>query len=178
VTDRFPRPDPAEYGAWYRSYVELVPDGDILERLERQMTTTRALLAAVPREREDARYAPGKWSVREVVGHLADTEWVFLYRALTMARGDAGPLPGMDHELWGRTSNAHERPLSELAEDWAAVRAAGLRLFRSLDGEAARRSGVASEKPFTVRSFPWILAGHELHHVERLQDDYGLAAAP
>lgn len=171
------RPDPAEYGAWYRGYVNRVPDGDVLETLERQMEETQELLAGLSPEAEGHRYAPGKWSVREVVGHCWDTEWVFLYRALAMARGDAGPLPGMDQEAWARGSNAPRLPLARLLEGWSALRTAGLRLFRSMDAEAAARSGVASDNPFTVRAFPWIIAGHELHHRDRLRLDYGLGGA-
>jgi hypothetical protein len=169
---RLPRPHPSEYAAYYRRYVDRVPDGGIIETLERQMEESRSLLASVPPEKERFRYAPGKWSIREVVGHVTDTEWVMLYRALSMARGDAAALPGMDQEVWAKNSIAHERSLDELVAGWSAVRMAGVHLLRSLDAGAGARKGSASGKRFTVRTFPWIIAGHELHHMERLREDY------
>ena len=169
---RLPRPEPSEHAAYYRRYVDLVPDGDILKRLEAQIEESRALLAAIPPERERHRYAPGKWSIRELVGHVADTEWVFLYRALSMARGDSAVLPGMDQEVWSDMSNAHELPLADIVEGWAAVRRAGVLMLRSLDAGAGARKGTASGNPFTVRTFPWIIAGHELWHMSRLREDY------
>lgn len=169
---RLPRPRPSEYAEYYRGYVDLVPDGDILEILAAQMGESRALLSGVPPERERHRYAPGKWSVREVVGHVWDTEWVFLYRALSMGRGDETSLPGMDQDVWAAGSGAHEHPLAELASGWAALRAAGIAMLGTLDAEAGARSGRASDNPFTVRSFAWIIAGHERHHMARLRADY------
>ncbi len=169
---RLPRPDASEHAPFYRGYVDRVPDGDILRTLEAQLDESRALLSGLSPEMEEHRYAPGKWSVREVVGHLVDTEWVFFYRALSMARKDPAPLPGMDEAAWAESSGAHERPLSELLEAWAAVRKAGVAMLGSLDAGAGARKGRASGHPFTVRSFPWIVAGHELHHRERLRVDY------
>lgn len=169
---RLPRPHPSEHAPFYRGYVDRVPDGDVLHTLERQMEETRAFLTEIPPEMESHRYAPGKWSVREVVGHLVDTEWVFFYRALSMARKDPAALPGMDEKVWAENAGAHERPLGDLAAAWAAARTAGVLMLRSLDAGAGARKGRASGHPFTVRSFPWIIAGHELHHVERLREDY------
>lgn len=174
---RLPRPRPSEYAEYYRGYVDLVPDGDILETLAAQMEESRALLSTVSPERERHRYAPGKWSVREVVGHMWDTEWVFLYRALSMGRGDETSLPGMDQDVWTAGSGAHERALVDLVSGWAALRAAGIAMLRTLDEEAGARTGRASGNPFTVRSFPWIAAGHERHHMARLRADY-LAGDP
>jgi hypothetical protein len=106
-----PRPDDSEYNEYYRGYTSLVPDGEIVETLRHQLGDTLALLGGVETERETYRYAEGKWSLREVVGHLIDTERVFAFRALSMARQDGAELPGMDQEDWGRRNNANERPL-------------------------------------------------------------------
>lgn len=171
-----PRPRDDEYAEYYRRYVALVPDGPVLETLRSQFEETRDLLAGVPAERETYRYAPDKWSIREVVGHLADSEWVFFYRAVSMARGDTSPLPGMDPDVWADHGGAHHRPLPELVEDWAAIRAAGVRVLSSLDAEAAARPGRASGMPFTARTFPWIVAGHELHHRAVLGEAYDVGS--
>lgn len=171
-TAALPRPADGEYAEYYRRYVGLVPDGDIVATLDGQFDDTATLLEGLTPEQEVHRYAPGKWSVREVVGHLVDTERVFAYRALSMARGDGAALPGMDQEAWAAHTNAHERRLADLLEEWRAVRRANVRFFASLDAAAGARTGVASGNPFSVRSFPWIVAGHELWHRDLLERDY------
>ncbi|MEQ9399895.1 MAG: DinB family protein [Longimicrobiales bacterium] len=172
-----PRPRGDEYGAYYHRYVALVPDGPVLTTLEEQFEATEALLGGLSTEQEVHRYAPDKWSVREVVGHMIDTERLFAYRALSMARADATPLPGMDQEVWAAHSGAHGRTVADLLEEWRAVRRSTLRFFASLDEAAASRTGTASGNPFTVRSFVWIIAGHERWHVGLLRRDYGLEGA-
>ncbi|HUP53612.1 MAG TPA: DinB family protein [Longimicrobiales bacterium] len=166
------RPDPGEHAEYYARYVDLVPDGDILEILRDQLGETLALLQLVPRERENYRYAPGKWSLREVVGHVLDTERVMAYRALAMSRSEGVDLPGMDQEEWASHSNAATRSLDDLASEWAAVRRANVHMFATLPEGAAARRGRASGNDFTVRSFAWIVAGHEIWHRERLANDY------
>jgi len=168
------RPGPDEYASYYETYIGQVPDGDILELLATQAADTIGLLAAVPAERETYRYAPGKWSVREVVGHVIDTERVFAYRALAFARKSDEPLPSMDQETWAVASNAGDRPLADLIAELRAVRDATLALFDSFADEAGQRRGVASGNTFTVRAIAWIIAGHERHHRMILQREYGL----
>ncbi|MCH7530602.1 MAG: DinB family protein [Gemmatimonadetes bacterium] len=167
-----PRPEVHEHDEYYKRYTDLVPDGDIVDTLRGQMETTLELLSSVPAERETFRYAEGKWSVREVIGHLIDTERVFAFRALTFARQDGAELPGMDQEEWGGRNNAHERPLDDLADEWSALRRANVRLFSTFDADAGARAGVANDHDFTVRSFPWIIAGHELWHRKLIARDY------
>ena len=130
------------------------------------------MLASVPAEREEFRYAPGKWSVREVVGHLMDTERVFAFRSLWIARAAEGGLPSMDQDEWGGTSNASGRFLADLTAEWRALRRSNVQLFRSFDEEAWMRTGMASGLEFRVRAFPWIIAGHELHHCALLKSEY------
>lgn len=166
------RPGPGDHADYYKRYVDLVPDGDILETLSGQMTATQALLSTVPASREEYRYKPGKWSLREVVGHLIDVERVFAGRAHFMARGYTQNLPGMEQDEWGKHSNAHVRPLVDLAEEWAALRRDNVLLFHGFDDEAWGRHGRASGNGFAVLAFPWIIAGHELYHVDLLRRQY------
>lgn len=166
------RPDPAEYDAFYSTYMDKVPDGDVLDLLVTGLTDTLELLGGVPPEMETYRYGEGKWSIREVVGHLTDAERVFAYRAFCIARGESAALPGMDQLVYAQGSNAAERSLTDLGVEFAAVRAATLELFRSLNDAAWSRSGVASGVSFTVRVFPFIIAGHEIHHRELLRARY------
>lgn len=168
------RPDRSEYDAYYHRYASLVPDGDIVEILSTQLPETLGLLETVPPDRETWAYAPGKWSVRDVVGHLIDVERVFAGRALWIARDAQTPQPSMDQDVWAAISGAGARPLRDLLDEWTAVRAAMVTLIRGLDAESLARVGTASGLPFTVRSFPWIIAGHELHHRQILRDRYGL----
>lgn len=165
------RPDPSEHADYYGRYIEQVPDGDILVTLRDQLPGTLALLD-VPSERETYRYAEGKWSLREVVGHLIDTERVFAFRGLSMARADDVDLPSMDQDEWTARSNAHQRPMEDLTKEWASVRRSAVHLFASLDDDTALRTGRASGYEFTVRSFPWIIAGHELWHRGLIERHY------
>jgi hypothetical protein len=166
------RPGPGEHAAYYGRYIDLVPDGDILETLRDQLGETLALLQEVPRERESYRYAPERWSIREVVGHVLDIERVMAYRALTMARSEGVDLPGMDQEEWARHAGAAMRSLDDLCSEWASVRRANVHMFATFPEGTGERRGRASGNEFTVRCFPWIIAGHELWHRDRLANDY------
>lgn len=166
------RPDPSEHAEYYARYIAQVPDGDIVVTLRDQLEDTVALLAGAPEERETYRYAEGKWSLREVVGHLVDTERMFGFRAVAMARSDDVDLPPMDQDEWAAHSNAHDRSLGDLAKEWIAVRRATVHLFASFDDDVAMRTGRASGYDFTVRSFPWIIAGHELWHRTQIRESY------
>ena len=167
-----PRPADQEYAEYYRRYVEQVPDGDILETLRDQLGDTLALLQGVPPEGETFRYAEGKWDLREVVGHLVDTEWLFAFRALAMAREEGVDLPGMDQDVWVATSGAGEHSLDTLCGYWAALRRATVYLFATMTEAHGARTGVASGNAFTVRSFAWIIAGHELWHRRLIEEHY------
>lgn len=166
------RPDPSEHAEYYAQYIAGVPDGDITTTLRDQLEETVELLRSIRAERETFRYAEDKWTLREVVGHLIDTERMFAYRALAMAREDGVDLPGMDQDAWSASSNAGDRALSELIDEWMAVRRANVHLFATLPPGAGTRRGRASGYDFTVRSFPWIIAGHELWHRELIRRDY------
>ncbi len=166
------RPEAGEYASYYGRYISQVPEGDVVETLERQIGETLALLGTVDEETAGRGYEPGKWSVKELVGHLSDAERVFAYRALRFARGDRTPLPGFDQDPYVLAGNFNARTLADVAEEFAAVRRATLRLLRSLDAEAWARRGVASDNEISVRALAYIIAGHEAHHVRILRERY------
>ena len=166
------RPTAADYNEFYDTYVSKVPSGDVMTVLEESLAETIDLLQGVPEELETHAYAPGKWTIREVLGHMVDTERLFGFRALWMARGDEQDQPGMDQDLWNRASSARDRPLADLLEELSLVRRGHLLLFRSFSEDEWNRTGRASGFPFTVLAFPYILAGHEIHHRRVLADRY------
>lgn len=171
---RIPRPDPSEYASFYHGYVAAVPHGDLRETLRTGVGETMALLDAAGEARAGHRYAEGKWSVREVAGHLADTERVMAYRALRAARGDATPLPGFDENAWVAAAGFERRALADLADELAHVRMATLDLLRPLGEAELARSVPANGHPVTARALAWIIAGHEIHHRRILRERYGL----
>lgn len=166
------RPINAEYDEFYHGYISLVPDGDIIEILREQRHALGELIARIPAERVDFRYAPGKWTTREVVGHVIDAEWVFVSRALWFARGVPTPLPGMDQDEFMAGANFGNRSLARLAEEHAGLRSAAIVLFDSFDEDIMDRVGIASGCEFTVRSVPYIVAGHASHHMGVLEELY------
>ncbi len=167
------RPAPDEFAPGYRPYLD--PVSDPLSRLAAQPDELAALLAG---SEGLHRYAPGKWSVREVVAHLSDVERVMAYRLLRIARGDQTPLPGFDDEAWVAASEHDRRPLSEHLAEFRAARANTLALLAGLPGAAADRRGMAGGVPVTARALAWILAGHVDHHARILRDRYGLPQGP
>jgi uncharacterized damage-inducible protein DinB len=168
------RPESVEHAPYYSRYTALVPDGSIVATLRAQGEETASFLARVPADREDHRYAAGKWSVKEVVGHLTDAERIFSYRALRIARGDQTPLAGFDENRYVPEGRFGARTLKSVAEEFRAVREATLRLLDGLDDVAFARQGVANDTPVTVRALAWIMAGHERHHVALLKERYEL----
>lgn len=171
---RLDRPGPDEFAPFYAGYIERVPEGDVLELLERQAEETQALLRPLSAERARDRYAPDKWSVTEVAGHLADAERIFAYRALRIARGDETPLPGFDEAAYVPMAGFERRGLPDVLDELRVVRQSTLLLFRGLDDSAALRRGTANDKPVSVRAAAYIIAGHERHHVNVLRTRYGL----
>ena len=167
-----PRPDATEYSPYFGRYIALVPDGDLLETLARQLDETAWLLRGVTERGGDFRYADGKWSIKEVVGHLADTERIFAYRALRFARGDGTPLPGFDENLFVANARFTERTLADLMAELRAVRAATIALFSGLAPDELERRGVANGQPMSVRAAAYNIAGHERHHVAILRERY------
>ena len=166
------RPEANEYAPYYERYVSLVPDADPVETLERQGAETLALLRGLSEEQGAHRYEPGKWSVKQLVGHVSDGERIFSYRALAFARGDLQALPGMEQDEWVAGVDFDARTLSSLADEFETVRAATLHLLRHLSPEAWARRGTASGNEVTVRALAYVIAGHEAHHVRVLRERY------
>ena len=166
------RPAAGEFPPYFATYIDKVPDGDVIAVLEAGIGTTRKALAAVPEERAGYRYAEGKWSIKEVLGHMSDTERIFTYRLLTFARGDVGPLPGFDENAYTPLQESDRVPLAWLLDEFVAVRAATLALLKVLPPKAWERRGVANKHPLSVRAAAWIIAGHEIHHRRVLEERY------
>lgn len=166
------RPDQTEYAPFYAGYVSHVPEGDILTILEQGVQTTSSLLKELSPSQADFRYAPGKWSVKEVLGHIVDAERIFAYRALRFSRGDQTPVPGFEQEGYIQHANFGARPLKDLIAEFETVRQATLFLFRNLDDAAWQRKGTASGAEVSVRALAYIMAGHEIHHREILRTRY------
>lgn len=158
------RPDPSEYAPFYETYVRLVPDRDVVTSMEDQLAGFLSLMARVPESEGGVRHPPYTWSVKEVVGHLADGERVFSHRALRFSRGDATPLPGFDEGPYVTAAGFDRFPLSELVESFAAARRSSLWVFRHLPEGAWDRAGVASGHAITVRALAYCLVGHVRHH--------------
>ena len=168
------RPFPVEHDAYYRTYIEAVPDGDIMDILVRECSRTVDFLSGIPEEKADWSYSEGKWSVAEVIGHIVDTERVFSYRAMRMARGDKTPLASMDQDEFVNGANFNARKLDSLAREFQFMRSANIELFESFSDSDLDRRGIASGMEFTVRALVYITAGHAIHHVRVLHERYGL----
>jgi uncharacterized damage-inducible protein DinB len=166
------RPDQSEYAAYYHRYIELVPEGDIRMILRVQLGDTLAILRPLGEERAGLRYDEGKWSIRQVIGHIADSERIFLYRALRIARGDQTPLPGYNENVYADQGGFDARPLHNLLAELEATRASTAAFFQNLPDDAWTQMGTANDYPVSVRALAYIIAGHELHHREILQTRY------
>lgn len=166
------KPDTTEYLPYYGKYVSLVPDGDILNVLGKQIEETVGLLNGIPESRANFRYAPDKWSIKELVGHVIDTERIFAYRALRFARNDKTPLPGYEQDDYVSNASFDSCTLTDLASELKTVRQSTLFLFKHLDESAWMRRGLANDSEASVRALAHIIAGHELHHREILRSRY------
>jgi hypothetical protein len=166
------RPEPGEYAPYYDRYISLITGTDILGTLDGQRRQMMMLLSGREESDGDFRYAPDKWSAKEVLGHVCDTERVFAYRALRIARGDQTPMAGFEQDDYVKNGPFARAPLGELIEDYIAVRRATLTLLRNLDEAAWARRGVANKNEVSVRALAYIIAGHELHHRRILEEKY------
>jgi hypothetical protein len=169
------RPEPAEYHPYYGGYIGLVEDGSILARLAAQSEGLRDLMSAIGPAGGAYRYAPGKWTVRQVLGHVADTERIFGMRATCIARGEKASLPGYEQDDYVDEGGFDARPVDSLVREFDLLRAANLEMFSGLPGEHWRRVGTANGAAISVRALAWILVGHLEHHVAVLQERYAAA---
>ncbi len=166
------RPTSGEYPPYTINYISLVPDGDIVATLGKQLDDTLALIRSISESRGDFRYEEGKWNIKEVIGHLIDCERIFAYRALRFARGDETPLSGFEQDDYVRNGGFGKRTLSDLANEYEHVRQSTIVLFSNLDDEAWVRIGSSNNNPASVRALAFMVAGHERHHIEILRSRY------
>ena len=169
------RPGTDEYAPFYAGYIARVPDGAWLTRLEAQPGEYRSALAAIDEGRAALPTAAGKWTFLDVLGHVSDTERVFMFRLLWFARGESSELPGFDQDAWVRDTTTTPRTLSSALDEFAAVRAASLALLRTLPDAVADRKGLANGNPMTVRALGWMVAGHAQHHLDALREHHAVS---
>lgn len=166
------RPQTTDYLPYYERYVSLVPEGDILNTLAEQLDSTLLLLRSIPEERAGFRYAPDKWSIKELLGHIIDTERIFAYRALRFARNDQTHLSGFEQDDYVSNASFDHCHLGDLADEFEHVRHGNLLMFRQLDDAAWERRGIANDAEVSVRALAFIMAGHEMHHMNVLREKY------
>ncbi len=166
------RPDKNEYASYYHAYISKVSGDDLLQVLEQSMKETLAFFRAIPEDKWEHRYAPDKWTIKEVLQHLTDGERVFAYRSLAIARGDKTSLPGFDEKDYARNGNANQLSPEALLTEYESVRMATLGLFRNMSAEAAKIIGTANNAPSSARALGFCIAGHELHHREVVAERY------
>lgn len=165
-------PASAEYAHYYADYVAHVPKQNIIDTLNSQMHQLYTFINSIPGDKAFSTYEKGKWTIKQIIGHLIETERVFGYRALAFSRRDKSPLPEMNQDEYVKYANHNSRTLHDLGNEYLAVRISSIHLFQSMTKEMLSLKGVASNSEFTVRSIPFIIAGHELHHMEVIREKY------
>lgn len=168
------RPDASEYKPAYNTYIDPVADHDALELLTTQIDALEPL-RSLSESAALHRYAPGKWSVKEMIGHITDAERIFAYRMLRIARGDQTPLANFDQQPYVDAAHFDRFPIAALVDAFRTARAATLSLTSEIDDDGWRRMGVASDFPVSARALAYIIAGHAAHHIGILRDRYGVA---
>lgn len=166
------KPEADEYASYYGKYVSLIDDDDIVAVMEEQLDATVACLRGLSEEQGNSRYEPGKWSIKELVGHINDAERIFAYRALCIARGDQTPLSGFEQDDYIASANFDARSLADLTTEFELIRRSNLAMMKQFSDEAWLRRGTASENPISVRALVYIIAGHEAHHLNILRSRY------
>ncbi|RMH65438.1 MAG: DinB family protein [Calditrichaeota bacterium] len=166
------RPAREEYNAYYHEYIKQVPDGHILDILEKQADLMGRFFANISEEQGLLRYEPGKWSIKEIVGHLLDVERIFAYRAFRFSRNDKTDLPGFDQNSYVPKGRYDTQDLSELIEAFYVLRKATINMFKGFDAEMWEARGTANGSEMSVRAVAWLLAGHLIHHMKVIQSRY------
>jgi hypothetical protein len=165
-------PLPEEYPEHFDQYIKKVTGDDLLKSLVEIHQQTKDVLKNVPEEKLNYRYAPGKWTIKEIIGHIADAERVFAYRALSFARKDKTGLPPFEENDWALASNAQQRDFAEIMDELDSVREATVTLFKSFDDEIILRKGMANKLEISVKALGYSIAGHELHHIGVIKERY------
>lgn len=166
------KPEADEYAPYYGKYVALINNDDIVTALAAQLDATILCLRGLSEAQGDHAYELGKWSIKELLGHIIDTERIFAYRALRIARGDQTPLPGFEQDDYIAQANFNQAPLADLVTEFELVRQSNLAMLKQFSDEAWLRRGTASDNPVSVRALAYIIAGHEVHHLNILRSRY------
>ena len=167
------KPEAGEFAPYAAMYIDLLPDdGRVLEHLEENYEEVQMLISTIPAERLVERPAPRKWTIKEILGHIIDDERIYAYRALRFARGDQTELPGFEQDPYVAIANANERPLGQMFGEYLSVRTSTISMFLSFDEAALRRTGLADGTRMSVRAIAYHIAGHELHHLNGIRDNY------
>ncbi len=166
------RPKPNEYADFYSGYIKELPHDNVIKLLEDDRDELQSLIRSLPEDKGSCSYAEGKWSIKEVLGHIADVERVHSYRVMCFARGESKSLPGFEQDDYVRKADFNKRSLASLADELKYLRDANIALFKSFDEEILMRKGISNNYEFTVRAFIFIIAGHELHHLKIIKERY------
>lgn len=170
------KPAPGEFPPYANMYIKLVPDdGLLLKHLANNLEMVKTFVSSLPAEKLLHRYAPGKWTIQEILVHIIDDERIYAYRALCFARNDKTELPGFEQDDYTRYSNANERSIENIMQEYEAVRHATIALYKGLDKSALMREGIANKNKATVRALGYHIAGHELHHINVIKEKYLLS---
>lgn len=166
------RPPKENQPSYYQYYISLVEEDNGLLAMESQIIKLQKFIGEIPVEKEEFRYAPGKWTVKEVLGHVADTERIFGYRALCIARGEEHPLPGYDDKAYVANSNFNSRSLFDIVHEFSLIRESNLVMFRSFDQQAQARIGMANNTRVSIPALLFMILGHEIHHLNVIREKY------
>lgn len=167
------KPQAAEYASFFKRYIQLVPDGDYLQVLQQNTQTVRDFFLSIDKQKHNYRYEPGKWSVREMVLHISDTERVMSYRALTISRGDTeAQLPTMDEQVFAQHADVRDRSMEDLVDEFLTVRKASVYLFENMAEENSKFSGSVMGNIITPRALGYIIVGHTMHHMNVARERY------
>jgi len=171
----YAKPVPGDYAEYYQKYLDKVDPAatDVLALMKAQGLVMLKFLRGLTEEQADYRYAPGKWSVKDIVGHIVDMERVFIFRALWIGRGEKQTQPGVDEDMWAAASNAGSRPIAALWREHHVAKTNHLYILKSLDPSVISRVGICDDRPVSLSAIPWIMAGHERHHMDVLEERYG-----
>ena len=168
-----PKPQPGEYASYAVMYIDQIPENEnVLQHLQYSAEALPDFIRAFPAEKLDAPFAPGEWTIKEILGHVMDQERAFCYRALRFARGDTTELATFDHDAFVAASGANTRPIEEMLSEYDAIRKASLSFFKSLDKAVLTRSGLVGGNRTSVRALAWLIAGHEQHHLNSIKHNY------
>ncbi|HKI78004.1 MAG TPA: DinB family protein [Ignavibacteriaceae bacterium] len=166
------RPSKNDYAVYYHKYIQELESDNILETLEKQLNENLELFNSIPEEKANTSYDVGKWSIKELLGHMVDTERIFAYRALCIARGEKQSLPGMEQDDYVKEAEFNKRSFKSLVDEYGLLRNSNLVLFYSFGEKELNKRGTANNSDVTVRAILFIIAGHELHHIKILKERY------